>query len=205
MHEAMSSIALTRQATYPERVQQRRCGNCGKVVSRSAYACRRCGKTQRIRPRTLVLGLSGGLLMVGMFAVATGGVLGPQAHPSGAAAALAPVVPRALPAPPASRTPEISATDLWMTYSRDPADADRRYRDRSLVVTGMLSSIGRDFGGGVVLRLGTGDAFSAVSATLATRNEPALAGLARGQVVSLICVGRGAIMGAPLLAGCFLR
>jgi hypothetical protein len=197
----MSSVALSRQAPYPVRVQQRRCGKCGKLVSRAAYACRRCGKSQRIRPRTLLLCLAGGL-MVGMFAVASAGALLPQAHPSEAAAAPAPSGARAL---AASRALEISATDLWIAYSRDAADADRAYRDRSLMVTGIVRSVDRNYEGEMVVRLGTGDAFDTVNATLATRNDAALAGLAKGRVASLLCVGRGALMGAPLLGACFLR
>jgi len=197
----MSSVALSRQAPYPVRVQQRRCGKCGKLVSRAAYACRRCGKSQRVRPRTVLLCLAGGL-MVGMFAVASAGALLPQAHPSEAVAAPAPSGARAL---AASRALEISATDLWIAYSRDAADADRAYRDRSLTVTGIVRSVDRNYEGDMVVRLGTGDAFDTVNATLATRNDPALAGLAKGRVASLLCVGRGALMGAPLLGACFLR
>ena len=197
----MSSVALSRQAPYPVRVQQRRCGKCGKLVSRAAYACRRCGKSQRIRPRTLLLCLAGGL-MVGMFAVASAGALLPQAHPSEPAAALAPPAARAV---AASRALEISATDLGIAYSRDAADADRAYRDRSLMVTGIVRSVDRNYEGDMVVRLGTGDAFDTVNATLATRNDPALGGLAKGRVASLLCVGRGALMGAPLLGACFLR
>jgi hypothetical protein len=202
MGEGMSSVALTRQAPYPVRVQQRRCGKCGKLVSRSAYACRRCGKSQRIRPRTILLSLSAGL-MVGMFAVASASALLPQAHPAEAQPTVAaPVVT----APAAAvRGAGVSATDLWTAYSRDAAGADRAYRDRSLTVTGVVRSIDRNYEGDMVVRLGTGDAFDTVNATLATRNDPALAGLAKGRVASLLCVGRGALMGAPLLSGCFLR
>ena len=53
------SVALARQAPYQVRAAQRRCGKCGKLVSRAAYACRRCGKSQRVRPRIILLGLAG--------------------------------------------------------------------------------------------------------------------------------------------------
>ena len=57
----------------------------------------------------------------------------------------------------------------------------------------------------MVVRLGTGDAFDTVNATLAARNDPALGTLTKGRAVSLLCVGRGALMGAPMLGGCFVR
>jgi hypothetical protein len=68
-----------------------------------------------------------------------------------------------------------------------------------------VRSIDRNYEGNMVVRLGTGDAFETVNGTLATRNDPALAGLAKGRAVSLLCVGRGALMGAPVLASCFVR
>jgi hypothetical protein len=197
------SAALARQAPYPVRVQQRRCGKCGKLVSRAAYACRRCGKAQRIRPKTILLVLAGGLI-VGMFAVASASALLPQAHPVEAAAPQrAPAEVRAAGAP--GQMPEVSATDLWLAYSRDTAGAERRYRDRSLMVTGIVRSVEANYQGDMVVRLGTGDPFETVNATLAARNDPALATLVKGRAVSVLCVGRGALMGAPLLAGCFVR
>jgi hypothetical protein len=193
------SAALARQAPYPVRVQQRRCGKCGKLVSAAAYACRRCGKAQRIRPKTILLVLSGGL-MVGMFAVASASALLPQARPAEAATPAAAHV-GAVP----GGTVQIAATDLWLAYSRDAASAERLYRGRSLTVTGIIRSIDRNYAGEMVVRLGTGDPFNNVNATLATPNDPALAALTKGRPVSLLCAGRGALMGAPLLGGCFVR
>jgi len=199
------SVALARQAPYPTRVQQRRCSKCGKLVSRSAYACRRCGKSQRTRPRTILLCLAGGL-MAGMFAVASAGSLLPPAHPAeGSMSVKMPTdlhrevtVPR--------HTPEVSATDLWMSYSRDAVGADRLYREQSVVVNGTIRSVDRNYEGEMVVRLGTGDAFETVNATLATRNDPVLGTtLTKGHPVSLLCVGHGALLGAPILGSCFVR
>jgi hypothetical protein len=202
--ELSMSVALARQAPYPTRVEQRRCTKCGKLVSRSAYACRRCGKSQRVRSRTILLCLAAGL-MVGMFAVAGAGSLSPQAHPVEAAAAVKvpPEVHRLATTP--GRTPEVSAAELWMAYSRDAAGADRLYREHSVAVTGNVRAIERNYEGEMVVRLGAGDAFDTVNATFATRNDPVLGTLAKGRPVSLLCVGRGVLMGAPLLGGCFVK
>ena len=203
--EPSMSVALARQAPYPVRVQQRRCTKCGKLVSRSAYACRRCGKTQRIRPRTILLCMAAGL-MVGMFAVASAGALLPPAHPGEPATAVkAPSDVHHGAAMLAGRTPEVTATDLWLSYARDSAGADRLYREHSIVVTGNVRGIERNYEGDMVVRLGTGDAFETVNATFATRSDPVLGTLAKGHAVSLLCVGRGALMGAPILGSCFIR
>jgi hypothetical protein len=202
------SVALARQAPYQVRAAQRRCGKCGKLVSRSAYACRRCGKSQRVRPRIILLGLAA-LLMVGMFAVASAGALLGPTRPAESSGPLAVgVSPRT---PPAHRTSgsvgerEIGAAELWMAYSRDPAGSDLAFLDHSLLVTGTIRSVDRNFQGRMVARLSTGDAFETVNATMATPDDPALVGASKGRAVSLLCVGRGMLMGAPLLGSCFVR
>jgi len=146
-------------------------------------------------------------LLVGMFAVASASALLPQSHPAEAVAAAAKApseLHRAAVTIP-GRTPEVSAAELWMSYSRDAAGADRLYREHSVVVTGTIRSVERNYEGDMVVRLGTGDAFDNVNATFATRNDPVLATLTKGHAVSLLCVGRGALMGAPLLGSCFVR
>lgn len=199
------SAALARQAPYPVRVQQRRCGKCGKLVSRAVYACRRCGKSQRLRPRIILLGLAG-VLMIAMFGVAGASALLPGSHPMEALPVPAPARGALTRLPAAtSGTPRVTATELWAAYSLDALSADRSYRDRSLVVTGTVRSVDRNYEGDMVVRLGTGDAFDTVNATAAARNDPALAAVAKGSTVSLICVGHGALMGAPLLSGCFVK
>jgi hypothetical protein len=199
------SVAAVRQPPYPVRVQQRRCGKCGKLVSRSAYACRRCGKAQRMRPRTILL-VASGLLMVAMFTIAILSGTGATARP----AEKATMVGAAAPATPMARlvkgqTPEVNANDLWAAYTRDRVATDRLYRDRSLVVSGTIRSVDRNFEGDMVVRLATPDPLETVNATLATRTDPALNGMAKGQAVSLLCVGRGGLMGAPLLGSCFVK
>jgi hypothetical protein len=199
------SVALARHAPYPVRVQQRRCGKCGKLVSRAAYACRRCGKAQRLRPRIILLGLAGGL-MIAMFGVAGASALLPGSRP--VEAQPVPTAPRAAAATPpvtTSGTPHVTATELWAAYTLDALAADRSYRDRSLVVSGIVRSVDRNYEGDMVVRLGTGDAFDTVNATLAARNDPALGVVSKGSAVSLICVGHGALMGAPQLSGCFVK
>jgi hypothetical protein len=193
--------AIARRAPYPIRTGHRQCAKCGKLVSRTAYACRRCGKRQRMRPRTMLLVLSF-CLVAGMFAVASASALlgvqpPPETAPAWPKTAAAPSLPKA--------SAEVTAAELWAAYARDGADADRRFKDRSVAVTGIVRSIERDYEGSMVARLATGDAFELVNAKLATRNDPTIVGVIKGRTVSLLCVGRGALMGSPQLGGCFVR
>jgi hypothetical protein len=195
------NMASARRAPYPLSGNHKHCLKCGKLVSRDAFACRRCGKRQRIRPRTMLLVLSC-CVIAGMFAVASASALltapaPPETAPAWPKMAAAPAIPRA--------SAQVTAAELWAAYARNPTEADRLYRDRSVVVNGVVRSVDRDFEGSMVARLSTGDAFETVNAKLATRNDPTMVGVVKGRPVSLLCVGRGALMGAPQLGGCFVR
>jgi tRNA_anti-like len=147
--------------------------------------------------------------MAGMFAVAATGSIRPAARPIETApttttAGVAVARARApASAALAGQVAEISAIELWMAYSRDPVGADRSFRDHAVLVTGTVRSIERDFQGRLLVRLSTGDAFETINATMAGRDN-SVASAAKGRAVSLLCQGRGMLMGAPLLGGCSL-
>ena len=205
MCDGMSSAALERRAPYEVRAHHKRCGKCGKLVARAAFQCRRCGTRQRIKPRTIFLVLSI-CLVAGMFAA--GGLMAQSRAPEMAAVGGAHAGAAAadnVPAPDATGATSVAAGDLWMAYVRDARDADRRFRDRSLLVTGTVRSVDRDFDGRAMVRLSTGDPYESVNAKLATRNDTTLAGMTKGKQVTLLCVGRGRLIGAPQLTGCFVR
>jgi len=199
----MSSVmnpASDRRAPLPVR-SHKQCMKCGKLISRAAFACRRCGKRQRIRPRTMLLALTG-CLLAGMFAVASASALLTPVHPP----ETAPAWPKMAAAPVnAKASTEVTAAELWAASARNTAEAERQFRDKAIVVNGIVRSVERDFEGSMVARLSTGDAFETVNARLATRNDPTMIGVIKGRPVSLLCVGRGALLGAPQLAGCFVR
>ena len=201
MFVGMNTASSVRRAPFPVRGNHKQCMKCGKLVSRAAFACRRCGKRQRIRPRTMLLVLSG-CLLVGMFAIASASALltaphQPEMAPAWPKMAAAPAIPKA--------SSQVTATELWAAYARDADEANRDFRDKAIVVSGIVRSVERDLEGSMVARLSTGDAFETVNAKLATRNDPSLVGVIKGRSVSLLCVGRGALMGAPQLGGCFVR
>jgi hypothetical protein len=172
------------------------------VVSTRALACRRCGKRQRVNPRWIILGLAAAA-MGAMFAVAGLGSrasLGRSLEPLASARSKTRV--------PAAESPEtqLTASDLWAAYNKDTAAADRRFRDKRVAVVGTLVAVPtRDFDGSLILRLGTDDMFEAVRATLARRAGLTTASFAKGQLVSVSCTGRGALIGAPILDDCTLR
>jgi hypothetical protein len=146
--------------------------------------------------------------MAGMFAVASASAIRTPARPMETAFIPTPAGVAALARTPAALTGparEISATDLWMAYSRDAAGTDRSFRDRPVLVSGTIRSVERDFGGRLLVRFNTGDAFETVNATMASSDNPTVIGAAKGRSLSLLCEGRGMLMGAPLLGGCSVK
>lgn len=191
-------LALPGSTRLSHGTGHRRCARCGKVVSRRALVCRRCGKQQRVNPRSMML-LVAGLFVIALFAVATASprlprFLRSRDVPTGAA-------PAATPAPslgPPIAT--ITAAELWASYSTNAAKADARWKDKPVVVTGAVVDARRDFRGKLFLRLATGDTLETVRAAVQSSVDGSLP--ARGQVVSLRCTGRGAAIGSPLLGDC---
>jgi len=161
--------------------------------------CRRCGKKQRINPRTTVLFFSG-LFLIGLFAVAT---LSAQ---NASLRARLPWVhaepPVAQPSARAASSGMLTASELWGFYNLDLAKADERFKDKTFDLTGTISDVRRDFRGNLLLKLATGEPFDNVRATVTGREEGLRAMPGRGQVVALRCTGKGAVIGAPLLEGC---
>jgi hypothetical protein len=144
-------------------------------------------------------------LVVAMFGAATVSALSAPAHPGelSGSASLAPQGTAEQPDRASTAAgAKLSAADLWLEYARDPAGADRRFRDRPVVVSGTVRSIERDFDGRLMIRLSTGGGADTVNAKLATRDNPAISLLGKGRALSLGCIGRGALIGAPLLGNC---
>lgn len=145
-------------------------------------------------------------LVAAMFAIAINSSLFPDTRvaDSSVPTATTHATPPVLVASRLANATSVTASDLWMAYMRDPAAADRRFRDRSVVVSGRIRSIDRDFDGGMLVRLSTGDAMDTVNAKLAAKDDLVLRGAHKGREISLLCVGRGAAIGAPLLGSCLV-
>jgi hypothetical protein len=177
------------------------------VVSVRALVCRRCGKRQRMNPRTAYLGL-GLLFLGGLFAFAGVGSLPSFGRP--VEALPFPRMPVAAAPAAAARAPggepqRVSASQIWAAYNKDSVAADHQFKDRPVMVTGtVISAPAREFHGNIVLRLGTGDVFEAVRVMLAVRDATVVSGIVKGQTITVSCVGRGVLIGAPMLDGCRL-
>ena len=125
----MNTASSVRRAPFPVRGNHKQCMKCGKLVSRAAFACRRCGKRQRIRPRTMLLVLSGCLLVGDVRdrereRAAARRRIRPRSAPAWPKMAAAPAIPKA--------ASQVTASELWAAYARDAAEADRQFRDKAV-------------------------------------------------------------------------
>jgi hypothetical protein len=200
--EAVDSVAVPDSARVARKTSHRRCARCAKVVSRRALVCRRCGKKQRVNPRTTMLALAG-FFLIGLFAVATVNQrlpfgLGRARAAATASDAWSPFVVSAR--DPSHAT--LTAAELWALYNIDDGKADARFKNKDVTVTGTVADVRRDYHGEIMLRLATGDALETVRATIVNHDDSGRSIPVRGQLVSLRCTGRGKLIGSPVLDLC---
>jgi hypothetical protein len=182
------------------RASHRRCARCGKVVSRRALVCKRCGKKQRVNPRAALLGLAG-LFLIALFGVATAnqrmpfGIGGKRLNPG--PEPWSPYV-----APRDATRATLTAAELWAQYNVDATSADARFKGKPVAVTGTVADVRQDYRGDVMLRLSTGDALETVRAAIVSHDDSGRSIPVRGQVVSLRCTGGGKLIGSPVLDNC---
>jgi hypothetical protein len=196
----VDGIVLTEAGRVSRRASHRRCARCGKVVSRRALVCKRCGKKQRLNPRSALLGVAG-LFLIALFGVATAsqrmpfGLGGKRLNPG--PEPWSPYV-----APRAALHATLGAAELWALYNEDAAAADARFKGKPVAITGTVADVRSDYRGEIMLRLSTGDALETVRAAIISHDDSGRSIPVRGQVVSLRCTGRGKLIGSPVLDNC---
>jgi TonB family protein len=96
----------------------------------------------------------------------------------------------------------VEAERLFLDYQRNEVAADHQYRGRRLLVTGMVTSVKKDFTDKVYVVLGTSNMFMGVDASLKP-SEVARAGeLSKGEEITVLCRGGMMILGSPMLDDC---
>ena len=99
---------------------------------------------------------------------------------------------------------EVTAVQLASDYTANEVSADLRYKDKPLIVTGSIEAISKDFMDRVILRLGSGNQFLPVSATLVTGQTAQAATLSVGAAIKVRCTGNGLLM-SPQLSDCVIQ
>lgn len=108
----------------------------------------------------------------------------------------APVAPKEPPIP-------VTSSQLFADYDGNEVSADDHYKNRSLLVTGAIRSIDKDFMDKMILRLAGGrSSFETVDAEMVDSEKQTVSGLHKGAIVAVACVGHGMIVRSPMLHEC---
>jgi tRNA_anti-like/TonB C terminal len=96
----------------------------------------------------------------------------------------------------------VQAERLFLDYQRNEVAADQKYRGRRLLVTGMVTSVNKDFTDKVYLMLGTSTMFMWVHASLEPSEVGRAGELQKGEEVTVLCSGGMMIVDSPTLDDC---
>ena len=97
----------------------------------------------------------------------------------------------------------VTADKLQRDYDKNEVAADMQYRKKRVAVRGRVASIDRGFGESYSLALRGGtNSFMRPRAAMADGHEEYLAGLKKGNSVTLVCKGQGMLMGSASLSDC---
>lgn len=102
------------------------------------------------------------------------------------------------------RSSAVDAVSLWKDYNANEVRADDKYKGRSLIISGKVQSIDKDFLDNLVVRLRSPNQFMATHANFAAEERDKVAQLAKGDSVLLNCVVDGLLLGSPVLRNCKL-
>lgn len=108
-------------------------------------------------------------------------------------------------------------SDLYKDYDKNEVAADSKYKGRSIMVTGIVSSVSTDFGDNIYITLSIPRQIAEVRADLASVQPKdflgndeftpqsvtdAVLSVTKGQVITLLGIGKGRLIGYPRLEQC---
>ncbi len=209
------------------------CPDCGKEISTAAAACPNCGRPMdqllpEARQGTPVapvalggsppifnkppekkkgMGTGTKVVLGGLGAMIFLYWLGGKSeHEKSPDATGEPVAAEALAAEaPPTETLDVSATELVAAYDANEVSADNSYKGKTLRVTGLVESIDKGILNDVFVMIGAGRAFHNVHASMASSEADRVARLSKGDRITVVCKGRGKVIGSPMLRDCVIR
>jgi hypothetical protein len=96
----------------------------------------------------------------------------------------------------------VTATQLFSDYQANEVSADEKYKGKTLLVSGSVSDIKKDFTDNVIVHLRTANQFMPVDARLEDAEKGKASQLSKGGSVTLRCAGNGMVIGRPQLRDC---
>lgn len=105
---------------------------------------------------------------------------------------------------PVVETIEVTADELLDAYKENELAGDKKYKGKTLVVTGVLDSIQSGMGDTPFLLLKAGDEFefNMPQAHFDASETDSLVALKKGESIKIQCVSDGEMIGSPMLKEC---
>lgn len=112
-------------------------------------------------------------------------------------------------APPAEpeQLETVTADQILNAYKNNEVAANQALKDKKFIVTGVIHAISADFSDKPVIELKAGGEyeFNQPRASLAEGEENKAASLAKGQRISMVCIGNSEVAGTPMLKDCVIQ
>ncbi len=96
----------------------------------------------------------------------------------------------------------VSAKEVQQAYDKNQVAADQKYYQKALLVSGVISSIDSGLGNEPYITLRGINEFIGSHAAFKEGNIEKISTLRKGQELSLVCMGGGAVMGIPGFDDC---
>ncbi|MBN4054931.1 hypothetical protein JYT15_00320 [Acidimicrobium ferrooxidans] len=98
-------------------------------------------------------------------------------------------------------TAELSASDLFTAYKDNEVAADEMYKDKVLIVTGTVGSIGKDITDTMYVTLESGEMMFSIQCFFSAKHKSKLAKIKKGDSVRILgkCTGK---FGNVIVKGC---
>lgn len=98
----------------------------------------------------------------------------------------------------------VSPRQLMADYEANEVAADQQYKDKVLLVSGIVTNIGKDVMGEIYVTLSAGDALGGVQCSFSESHTQEAARLSKGQRVTIKGMCKGKVLNV-LLGGCILQ
>ncbi|OTA20145.1 hypothetical protein Xbed_01619 [Xenorhabdus beddingii] len=96
----------------------------------------------------------------------------------------------------------VTARELQKNYAANEARGDKTYKDKDMIITGIVSSIDSSLGDIPIVTLKTNDMFSSVHVRFKKQYRDIAIDLNKNQKVTFFCKGDGVIIGSPTVSQC---
>ncbi|MBC8952592.1 hypothetical protein [Xenorhabdus sp. PB62.4] len=96
----------------------------------------------------------------------------------------------------------VTAKELQKNYAANEARGDKTYKDKDMVITGVVSSIDSSIGDIPVVTLKTNDMFNTVHVRFKKQYRDIAIELDKNKKITFFCKGDGVIIGSPTVSSC---